>query len=297
MCFRPASSLTLPPLPSLVTAITVFGVATTTTLACTPPCCVQLPQPHLATADTPTQDPLRTPAAISDIRPPTPNISAIFSTQSSASIPLDTVLDSGPPTVYTQLPEYEDLTHNQKRLAGTLSFPTLTNCPPTQRPACWRTFAWDHRPVAAIFYMVTFVLERTLVGSASLIERVHSIEGILVGDRVEHDHEGGTRCIVDGWRLHLRLNGMTDQALADFRDDDYAHPTHRVFGFTRNYRMARGGAPHLQLVLDPAYTSADSDLDEGWPMWRHNSSPSAIYAALVDRYDEVQNYLKLYRGD
>ena len=29
-------------------------------------------------------------------------------------------------------------------------------------------------------------------------------------------------------------------------------------------------------------------------MWDHNSSPSAIYRELIDRFDEVQNYLKLY---
>ena len=210
-----------------------------TLTACANPCCIQLPTSYLdgTHPSTPSRATIENLAARN----------ARSAQQSLITFSADTVLDPGSPTVYSRLPEYRELTEHQKRLVATLPFPSLTHCA-TQQSLCWKSFAHAHRPVAAIFYMVTFILERTPAASGSLIERVASIEGVLVGDRVEHEHRG-TRCIVDGWRLHLRLRDMTQQDLTHFRRDSYVHPTHSVFGFTGNYRMPRGARPISNLFL------------------------------------------------
>lgn len=195
---------------------------------------------------------------------------------------------SGRP-VYSQLPLWNELSAEQHRLVR-----TATTCPSGDWPACWEQLSEDAR---AVFFMITYSMERTLVGGAPLIRHVQEIEGILVPQPSRHHHSPtNVTKTVDGWRIHLMLNGLTPKSLSDWdRGTGTAHGTHSDFDYTVSFRdhreRDRFEGPFLQLVLNAASNSSDSDLDRG--AYLHLSSPRDLYPRFRRRYLGVQNVLKI----
>ncbi len=185
---------------------------------------------------------------------------------------------------YVTTPSYSALTPAQQRLLR-----TLPQCSSTaSSKACWdRTLS---KVAKATFHMITHVLEHTDLMGQPVIFHVTTVEGLLAEPKTTHFHGlTGTTARVDGWRLHLMLDGVSEDALqtAGWRQWPLgAHRTHRAFGYTKDYRDWRDheewDGPFLQIVLNPEGTSSDSDLDKG--RWSHRSSPKDIYQRFVERY-------------
>lgn len=201
---------------------------------------------------------------------------------------------------YVRLPDFQDdLSSDQKRLVA-------------QMPACGSIATqgcWDRLPeeVRAIFFMITYALENTTVAGESLIGRTSSIEGILAGNRFFHCHsEPRIDRRVNGWRIHLLIEGLAATDLKEWEYESPAHPTHSVFGYSESYRdhrdrgrivegrVVRG--PFLQIVLNDRNTSADSDLDRGaTKIVGHVSSPLVLYKRFAERYGEAKSVLEIER--
>ena len=194
---------------------------------------------------------------------------------------------------YHRLPTFAELSPSQQRLARTAPQ--------------WNSLNDDSK---ATFYQITYVLERTPVARAVMIDFVVQIEGNLSGDQAAHRHSNGTTATVDGWRIHAELTRLTlDDLLRNCfgvcsppqscqcRKDRSTHSTHAVFGFTesvRDYRDShRYDGPFLQIVLTPAHSAADLDLDKGRSVWEHQSSPRRVYERLIDRFPEIQRYYQV----
>ena len=154
----------------------------------------------------------------------------------------------------------------------------------------------------ATFYMITYVLAKTPYLGTPLIERVTSIECLLVGSSHNHYHRRTDAThTVTGWRMHLTINGITTAQLEEEGWDKplplplplRVHHTHRVFGYTNSYRDYREDdewdGPFLQLVLNADATSSDSDLDKG--KINHVSSPREVYKRFSERYAETRDWL------
>ena len=189
---------------------------------------------------------------------------------------------------YDRLPSWAELSSQQQRLLK-----TYAGCPSGLWADCWQQLSEDLR---AVFFMITYALERTSLQSAPLIQHVVSIEGVLVPARVDHHHTlTNVKTTVDGWRIHLLIQGIsvTDLVNAKWKRDSIVVGTHSAFAYTQSFRdhrersMYRG--PFLQLVLNATSTSSDSDLDKG--AWEHSSSPKDIYERFRDRFPEIQSLL------
>ena len=188
----------------------------------------------------------------------------------------------GNDTVYQLLPMFSQLSPAQEHLLK-----SLPQCGRVSNATeCWYELSNSER---ATFFMITFALEHTTIPGGRLVDKVSSIEGILVGNRTEHTHMTGRTAYVDGWRLHLMLDDALDGAvdLPDWsRDRLPTHPTHTVFDYTEVYRDHRGSTgPFLQLVLTRDGTSSDSDLD--LTKNTHTSSPRVVVGPFVKRYGHL----------
>ena len=192
---------------------------------------------------------------------------------------------------YEVVPSYDKLTWQQRRLVQ-----SLPSCSTTSRTEdCWEYGL--SRAARATFFMITYVLEHTDFNGRPFIGRVTSVEGLLAAPRVRHEHvlTGATR-EVDGWRMHLMLDGVSSTQLDQDgwdRSTTFVHPTHTTFGYEYSYRdrreKDRWEGPFLQLVLDHSNRSSDSDLDKGEHV--HVSSPKELYHRFGERYAEVRDVL------
>jgi hypothetical protein len=177
---------------------------------------------------------------------------------------------------YDRLPAWHELSKDQQRLATGIAACFTT--PAADAAGCWSGISPD---VRATFFMITYALEHTDHGGSGLIQHVTSIEGVLVPARAQHKHRlTNVTATVDGWRIHLMIKGfaVADLVKHGWDQEGLVHSTH--------YK-----GPFLQLVLNAAADSSDSDLDRG--RFDHHSSPKGIYERFRIRYPETETVLKI----
>jgi len=199
------------------------------------------------------------------------------------------------PAAYDQLPAWHQLSAYQQNLVGQWKQCSQTS-PSVSLSDCWTSLTPELR---ATFFMITYVLEKSTVGARPMMEHVSAIEGVLVPGRAIHHHDlPNVTAEVDGWRVHITIQGFGAGDLRQERwkeDAGTAVETHSRFGYTvsfRDYRESdRYEGPFLQLVLNAAENSSDSDLDVGRIC--HFSSPQAIYGRFIRRFDETERKLKI----
>jgi len=206
---------------------------------------------------------------------------------------------------YPKLPAYSELSKDQRRL--------LAASGGAGHGHDWSALDDDHK---ATFFQVTYVLERTPVGSRRLVDFVQYVEAILGGHQVRHTHGNGRTDTVTGWRLHVKLSGISLKELLAHcfgvcdhygtnckcsKDKDmFVSATHKTYGFTESIRDYREEAayegPFLQIALSPDGSEADVDIDKGRPPLEHKSSPKDVYPRLVARFREVESLYKVGLG-
>jgi hypothetical protein len=199
---------------------------------------------------------------------------------------------------YDKLPRFDDLSSEQKRLLQTVP-PRRTQYDGERH---WEELTEDQQ---ATFFQITYVLERTAIKRGQLIDYVVGIEettGIIEGDENHHEHYDGKHGKIDGWRIHVSVNGKITAVELEsegFDKESDAHDTHKVFGFVHSFRDYRESvAPFLQIVLDEDDKGADIDVDKGkffgeFPsdyllFGVHASSPRKIYRRLSRKYPDIE---------
>ena len=122
---------------------------------------------------------------------------------------------------YVSTPSYSVLTPEQRRLLRTLSQCSSI----ASSEFCWTDTLSD--AARATFFMITHVLEETEFIDRSLISYVTKVEGLLAKPKTTHLHElTSTRARVDGWRMHLMIEGVSEDKLRPMRvgrDGDCRH--------------------------------------------------------------------------
>lgn len=174
------------------------------------------------------------------------------------------------------LPGFGDLRPEQVRLLKSFD-------PQTSASDLWRDLS-DNKCTS--FFQITWGLAHTPLANGRLlsdyVESIRQIGGSRIADTIP---DGKSRTAV-GWRLHAVIKGQDrDSIESDLAEGEFAHresfvhPTHKKFGFRRNYRE-NGGLPNFQIVLNDERSMADIDFDVEF----HRSSPADVYEHFRTRF-------------